>query len=156
MPTAHVTGLVRDKETKEAIPFATAIFYKVTDWGLVVGDTCNTNETGRYYFDLDTAIQVYKILGNAPEYFANEIEVKKFEAGDTLNRNINIEKEYTPELPTRKEFRKAKRDFLNDPFSTLSRRSLKKHIRFSRKEMRGKWRTARKTNRKKRQPKSTG
>ena len=37
VPTAHLTGLVRDKETKEAIPFATAIYYKVTELGLIVG-----------------------------------------------------------------------------------------------------------------------
>lgn len=166
MPTVHLTGLVRDKETKEAIPYAKAISYKVTDLGLVVGDTCHTDETGRYSFDLDTTFHVYKILGYAsPEYWANEIEVKTFEAGDTLTRNINIEYElllpYIDQIDPSKlsdsrleRFEEKLLEMYTSYFSAI--RKEKKEIKKRRRKILREIRTARKTNRKKRQPKSTG
>lgn len=85
-------GRIRDKQTKLPIPFATAIRYKVTDLGLVVIDTFKTDQSARYHFKLEKNT-TYKILGNAPEYFANEIEVVTGEESDDLERNIDIELE---------------------------------------------------------------
>jgi outer membrane protein OmpA-like peptidoglycan-associated protein len=55
-------------------------------------DTFETDQSARYNFDLEPD-KTYKVLGNAPEYFANEIEVTTppSDAGDTdLERNIDI------------------------------------------------------------------
>ena len=84
-------GLVRDRDTQLPIPFATAILFELDDQGFLVPlDTFSTGPNADYYFDLEFEKQ-YKVLGNAPEYLANEIEVST--AGETpgiLERNIDI------------------------------------------------------------------
>lgn len=89
-----VAGLIRDKASKVAIPFATAILYRMQGETLVPLDTFKTDHTGRYSFPLELN-QQYKVLGNAPEYFANEVEVSTvgIEKDEELERNIDIELE---------------------------------------------------------------
>jgi outer membrane protein OmpA-like peptidoglycan-associated protein len=57
-------------------------------------DTFKTDQSGRYNFPLELN-QQYKVLGNAPEYFANEVEVSTvgIEKDEELERNIDIELE---------------------------------------------------------------
>lgn len=87
-----VTGLIRDKSTQEPIPFATAILYELTEDGRSVIDTFNTDQRARYEFALE-AENTYVVLGNAPDYFANEEEVSTMgiEENTELVQNIDIE-----------------------------------------------------------------
>ena len=90
-----VQGLVRDKRTLQPIPFATAILYQYQPTGAIVAvDTFETDQTARYNFDL-LEEQNYKILGNAPEYLANEVEVSTvgIEDDTEIERNIDIQLE---------------------------------------------------------------
>ena len=91
-----VQGLIRDKDTKQPIPFATAILYEYTPTGSIIAkDTFNTDQSAHYDFPLEKD-KDYKVLGNAPEYFANEVEVSTKEIDGykaTLERNIDIELE---------------------------------------------------------------
>lgn len=90
-----VSGLIRDKITQVPIPFATAILYELSsDSMLTAIDTFNTDQNARYNFPLQMDTR-YKILGNAPEYFANEVEVSTvgIEKTTELERNIDIELE---------------------------------------------------------------
>ena len=90
-----VKGTIRDKQTKEPVSFATAILYEYQDNGSIVAlDTFNTDQTARYEFPL-RADHRYKILGNAPEYLANEEEVSTMGIrGDRdIVQNIDIELE---------------------------------------------------------------
>lgn len=90
-----VAGLIRDSGSKMAIPFATAILYRVEGKNTLVPlDTFKTDQSGRYNFPLELN-QQYKVLGNAPEYFANEVEVSTvgIEKDEELERNIDIELE---------------------------------------------------------------
>lgn len=85
-------GLIRDKQSKQPIPYATAILYEKTDKGIVALDTFKTDQSARYNFALKPSM-TYKVLGNAPEYFANEIEVVTPAESAELERNIDIELE---------------------------------------------------------------
>ena len=87
-------GLVRDKDTQQPIPFATAILFEYDQDGFIVPtDTFNTDQSARYMFPLQFE-KNYKVLGNAPEYLANEIEVStQGVAPGVLERNIDIELE---------------------------------------------------------------
>lgn len=90
-----VQGLVRDKRTLQPIPFATAILYQYQPTGAIIAvDTFETDQTARYNFEL-IEDQNYKILGNAPEYLANEVEVSTvgIEDDTEIERNIDIELE---------------------------------------------------------------
>ncbi len=89
--TLALQGLVRDRDTQLPIPFATAIlFEKDTDGFLIPLDTFSTGPNADYYFDLQFDRQ-YKVLGNAPEYLANEIEVStEGVTAGILERNIDI------------------------------------------------------------------
>ncbi len=90
-----VKGVIRDKVTKQPVEFATAILYKYQDDGSILAlDTFNTDQSARYEFPLETGL-VYKVLGNAPEYLANEVEVSTKEVTESteLERNIDIELE---------------------------------------------------------------
>ena len=89
--TLALQGLVRDRDTQLPIPFATAIlFEKDTEGFLVPLDTFSTGPNADYYFDLEFDKQ-YKVLGNAPEYLANEIEVStEGVTAGILERNIDI------------------------------------------------------------------
>lgn len=88
-----VTGLIRDKRTKEPIPFATAILYELTEDGTrTVLDTFETDQRARYEFALE-AEKEYVVLGNAPDYFANEemVSTEGIEENTELVQNIDIE-----------------------------------------------------------------
>jgi len=90
-----VKGVIRDKQTKEPIEFATAILYEYLDDNSIVAlDTFNTDQSARYEFPLKVEKR-YKVLGNAPEYLANEEEVTTvgIRKNTELVRNIDIELE---------------------------------------------------------------
>lgn len=90
-----VQGLIRDRRTKQPIPFATAILYEYLANGSIVAlDTFYTDQTARYNFPL-VRDKSYKILGNAPEYLANEEEVNTLGIEDDtdIEKNIDIELE---------------------------------------------------------------
>ncbi|RMG32178.1 MAG: tetratricopeptide repeat protein [Bacteroidetes bacterium] len=90
-----VQGLIRDKNTKQPIPFATAILFEYQpDSSLVPLDTFLTDQTAFYNFPLQWQ-KKYKILGNAPEYFANDEDVSTVGIEDDaiIERNIDIELE---------------------------------------------------------------
>ncbi len=90
-----VQGLIRDKRTKQPIPFATAILYEYVAGGAILPiDTFQTDQSARYYFPL-IKDKNYKVLGNAPEYLANEEEVSTMGIDDDtdIEQNIDIELE---------------------------------------------------------------
>lgn len=90
-----VKGMIRDKDTKQPIEFATAILYQYQPDGSITSlDTFNTDQSARYEFPLDVG-KNYKVLGNAPEYLANEEEVSTvgIDQSQEIVRNIDIELE---------------------------------------------------------------
>lgn len=89
-----VNGLIRDRDTKEPIPFATAILYELTDGQRMVLDTFQTDQRARYEFSL-IAEKEYVVLGNAPDYLANEEPVSTMgvEGDKEIVQNIDIELE---------------------------------------------------------------
>ncbi len=130
VPTVHVRGIVVDEETLLPIPFATVILYQTTELNYLTLDTFKTKMKGNFHFDLDTSALGYKMLGNAPEYFANEIEVDNLVAGDTITQYIRLKLEppLYP-LPTTKkeiikEIRKMKRAYRKS--YTYSRKEAKR------------------------------
>lgn len=84
-------GLVRDRDTEQPIPFATAILYELDQDGFIVPlDTFETDQSAQFVFPLQFE-KDYKVLGNAPEYLANEIDVSTVGVGPgVLERNIDI------------------------------------------------------------------
>lgn len=90
-----VKGVIRDKVTKQPVEFATAILYEYQEDGSILAlDTFKTDQSARYEFPLKQE-KDYKVLGNAPEYLANEVEVstKGISKDTELERNIDIELE---------------------------------------------------------------
>lgn len=90
-----VKGLIRDKVTKQPIEFAEAILYEYQeDSSLLQVKTFKTDQSARYEFPL-SAEKNYKVLGNAPEYLANEVEVSTVGVMPMTEivRNIDIELE---------------------------------------------------------------
>ncbi|MEM7038435.1 MAG: OmpA family protein, partial [Bacteroidota bacterium] len=91
-----VHGLVLDKKTQLPVPFATVILFEVDFEGdLIPQDTFRTDQSATYNFEVECG-KDYKVLGNAPEYLANE---EKFSTKDAkhgendLELNINIKLE---------------------------------------------------------------
>lgn len=91
-PPVEVTlqGKIRDSGTKLPIAFATAILFEESPAGLVVLDTFKTDQSARYQFPLEPS-KNYRVLGNAPEYFANEVAISTPDTTVELERNIDIE-----------------------------------------------------------------
>jgi outer membrane protein OmpA-like peptidoglycan-associated protein len=90
-----VKGVIRNKQTLEPVPFATAILFEYQDNNRIVAlDTFKTDQSARYNFPLK-ADSRYKVLGNAPDYLANEKDVStmNIRRNDTLVQNIDIELE---------------------------------------------------------------
>lgn len=90
-----VKGTIRNKRTKEPVPFATAILFEYqSDNSILALDTFKTDQSARYNFPLK-ADRRYKVLGNAPDYLANEEDVStmNIRRNDTLVQNIDIELE---------------------------------------------------------------
>ena len=67
-----VTGVIRNKRTKEPVEFATAELYEYNaDGSIKKIDDFSTDQSAKYDFRL-RADREYKIIGNEPEYLANE------------------------------------------------------------------------------------
>jgi len=94
-PEFAVHGIVLDKKTQMPIPFATVIlFQKDFEGDLIPLDTFRTDQSASYNFQLEADTD-YKILGNAPEYLANEenLSTKDMKESVDFEVNINIELE---------------------------------------------------------------
>jgi len=86
-----VHGNVRDKRTKQIVPFATVTLYKIDKNGITPMDTFKTQQDGRYEFPLDHNTD-YKLVGNAPEYLASEVFISTKEV-DTQKGPVDLEKD---------------------------------------------------------------
>ncbi len=91
-----VHGIVRDKKTKLPIPFATVTLYEVLDANTITEiETYSTSQDAAYQFPLNVD-KNYKVLGNAPEYLANEEDFSTFDVMQDTDLEINIDIELDP------------------------------------------------------------
>jgi peptidoglycan-associated lipoprotein len=93
--TFAIHGVVGDKITKQAVPFATVILFEIDFEGdLVPIDTFVTDQGASYNFELECN-KDYKVIGNAPEYLAQEetLSTKKAMGPNDLELNLVIEVE---------------------------------------------------------------
>lgn len=91
-----VHGLVVDKKTGLPVPFATVILLeKDFEGDLIPLDTFRTDQSAAYNFELEGE-KDYKVIGNAPEYLANEEEFStvglKEDTDFEINLNIELER----------------------------------------------------------------
>lgn len=86
-----VQGRVRDLKTKQSIPFATVTLYLTAGNTITPLDTFKTDQTGSYKFVLERGND-YKLVGNAPEYLANEefVSTKDLKKSAALEKDIDI------------------------------------------------------------------
>jgi outer membrane protein OmpA-like peptidoglycan-associated protein len=86
-----VQGRVRDLKTKQAIPFATVTLYLTAGNTITPLDTFKTDQSGSYKFVLERGND-YKLVGNAPEYLANEemVSTKDLKKSAALEKDIDI------------------------------------------------------------------
>ncbi|MCX7651588.1 MAG: OmpA family protein [Bacteroidia bacterium] len=85
-----VQGTVRDGSTKLPIPFATVTLYESREGKLVPIDTFNTDQSARYRFTLEPG-KDYRLIGNAPEYLANEVAVSTRDATKSMELEADID-----------------------------------------------------------------
>lgn len=85
-----VHGTVRDGSTKLPIPFATVTLYEVKGDKLVPLDTFNTDQSAAYRFMLSPG-KDYRLIGNAPEYLANEVAVSTKDATASMDLEADID-----------------------------------------------------------------
>ena len=93
--TFAVHGLVVDQGTQQRVPFATVILFEQDFEGdLIPLDTFRTDQGAGYNFELECN-KDYKIVGNAPEYLAQEqkISTKNAIGPNDLEIDIKIEVE---------------------------------------------------------------
>lgn len=70
-----VQGTIREKSTKQPVPFATAVLFEVQEDGSLVEITkMNTDQKAKYSFYLEDG-KNYKVVGNAEGYLANETKL---------------------------------------------------------------------------------
>ena len=89
-----IHGIVRDKKTKQVIPFATVVIYKTEGGKFIALDTFKTQQNARYEFTLERGFD-YKLVGSAPEYlsgeaFASTQEVDNSKGPVDLEQDIDI------------------------------------------------------------------
>ncbi len=85
-----VHGTVRDASTKLPIPFATVTLYEQKGGQLIPLDTFNTDQSAQYKFILQPG-KDYKLIGNAPEYLANEVSVSTRDATRSMDLEADID-----------------------------------------------------------------
>ncbi len=85
-----VHGTVRDASTKLPIPFATVTLYEVQGEKLLPRDTFNTDQSAAYRFTLEPG-KDYRLVGNAPEYLANEVAVSTKDATKSMDLEADID-----------------------------------------------------------------
>lgn len=86
-----VHGLILDDKTNMPIPFATVIlFEKDFEGDLIPIDTFRTDQSATYNFELEKD-KDYKILGNAPEYLANEKDITTKDLKESVDFEVNID-----------------------------------------------------------------
>lgn len=90
-----VHGKIRDKKTRQAVPFAIAILFEVEEGNpevLIPLDTFVTDQSADYNFQLQPN-KKYRIIANAPEYLANEetFNTEGMKPGkNDIEKNIDI------------------------------------------------------------------
>ncbi len=90
-----VHGKIRDKKTRQAVPFAVALLFVIDPDNpeiLIPLDTFVTDQNADYTFQLKPNKR-YKIVANAPEYLANEenFDTKGMKPGkNDIEKNIDI------------------------------------------------------------------
>jgi len=85
-----VHGRVRDSLTKQVIPFATVTLYEVKGNKITPIDTFKTTQNGYYEFVLERN-KKYKMVGNAPEYLANEVFVSTMDIKKSTDLEADID-----------------------------------------------------------------
>ncbi|MCS7189849.1 MAG: OmpA family protein [Bacteroidia bacterium] len=85
-----VHGTVRDASTKLPIPFATVTLYERQGGKLIPKDTFNTDQSATYRFMLEPG-KDYTLIGNAPEYLANEVSVSTKDATKSMDLEADID-----------------------------------------------------------------
>ncbi|MCX7606159.1 MAG: OmpA family protein [Bacteroidia bacterium] len=85
-----VHGTVRDASSKLPIPFATVTLYEVQADKLIPRDTFNTDQSASYRFTLEPG-KDYRLIGNAPEYLANEVAVSTKDATKSMDLEADID-----------------------------------------------------------------
>ncbi len=89
--TVAVHGVIRDKKSKQPVPFALVMLFKKTDEGeLIPVDTFQTDQSANYNFPLEIDKE-YKIVANAPEYLANEENLNTFGLKEDTDFEKNID-----------------------------------------------------------------
>ncbi len=85
-----VHGTVRDAATKLPIPFATVTLYEEREGKLIPLDTFNTDQNAQYKFNLEPG-KDYRLIGNAPEYLANEVGISTRDVTKTVDLEADID-----------------------------------------------------------------
>ncbi|MGQ9863576.1 MAG: OmpA family protein [Bacteroidia bacterium] len=85
-----VHGTVRDAQTKQPIPFATVTLYEIAQGQATPLDTFLTDQSAGYRFKLERN-KDYKLIGNAPEYLANEVFVSTKDVVKTTDLEADID-----------------------------------------------------------------
>ena len=87
---ATLSGYIVDYETYNKIPFSKATLYKyLEDSTLIEVAVYHAGQSAKYEFEFEPG-QAYKVIGNAPEYQANEVEINPPKPGEKLWKNIRI------------------------------------------------------------------
>ncbi|MDX2062532.1 MAG: OmpA family protein [Bacteroidia bacterium] len=86
-----IQGTVRDRTTRQIIPFATVTLYQATSGRETAIDTYRTDQNGRYQFTLQPEAD-YKLIATAPEYLQNEAtaSTRGITQSKRLERDIDI------------------------------------------------------------------
>ena len=90
-----VHGVVRDKKSLQPVQFATVILFEYDfEDELIPIDTFNTGPDAAYNFQLEPN-KKYKVVGNAPEYLANEevFDTHNIDEDTDIEKNVDIELE---------------------------------------------------------------
>ncbi|HHG84908.1 MAG TPA: hypothetical protein ENJ82_09190 [Bacteroidetes bacterium] len=86
-----VHGLVLDQTSQLPVPFATVILFEIDFEGdLIPLDTFRTDQSAEYNFEVECE-KDYKVLGNAPEYLANEVEFSTKGAKGVNDIELNVD-----------------------------------------------------------------
>lgn len=86
-----VHGVIRDKKTKQPVPFAEVMLFLKDDEGALIPiDTFQTDQSANYNFPLEVEKE-YKIIANAPEYLANEENLNTFGLKEDTDFEKNID-----------------------------------------------------------------
>jgi peptidoglycan-associated lipoprotein len=88
----NISGRVRDKDTRQVIPFATVTLYRLDKNKVATPiDTFKTQQNGYYEFELEPEFD-YKLVASADEYLTNHVFVSTFET-NTKKGPVNLDQD---------------------------------------------------------------